>query len=202
MSCVFVPGDRFCWNYQDQVLANERVCRQLCSVWCCIVITHTQPLPRCFCLDPFLATFSACRAPSDGSALPQCIEVGFTQTAYIVECGGEFENDAHCGTFLEIHRPGPDYMSVLAEAKLRGQTTSGYRMTVLSTTCVLRWRCVPAALCAVTAHPSSCRYKGNASQSLCVGDHEVWWVLRTKCVRFSDACVCAQALLPAATAAA
>ena len=60
------------------------------------------------------------------------MEVGITQTAYIFECGGAFADSASCGTFLEVHRPGDD--AVLAETRLRGQYTSGYRMSIVSTT--------------------------------------------------------------------
>ncbi len=42
----------------------------------------------------------------DGVPINYCLEVGFTQNAWIVECGGDYKDDSHCGTFLEIHRPG------------------------------------------------------------------------------------------------
>lgn len=96
-----------------------------------------------------------CRAPLDGTEINYCMEVGFTQTAWIVECGGTYANDPHCGTFLEIHRPGDN--TTLSATKLRGQLTSGYRTTIMSTT-----------------------FKGNSSLLLCEGKHEIWWVIRTK----------------------
>ena len=72
------------------------------------------------------------------------MEVGITQTAYIVECGGAFADDEHCGTFLEVHRrsgganasaaTAVDPAEVLGETRLRGMYTSGYRMSLVSTT--------------------------------------------------------------------
>jgi len=99
-----------------------------------------------------------CRAPLDGSPLPLCLELGYTQNAYIVDCGGPWAGSEHCGTYLEIHRPGR--WEKLGESRLVNLATSGYRMTVISTT-----------------------YKKDSSKSLCYdpikkGGYEVWWVLR------------------------
>ena len=112
-------------------------------------------LPRCWNHNSSVIANEPCRAPADGAMIPLCLQLGVTQTAYIVECGGEFRNDPNCGTFLEIHRPGR--REVLAQARLRGQFASGYRSTVISTT-----------------------YRGNSSRVLCEGAHELWWVQRTR----------------------
>jgi len=53
-----------------------------------------------------------------------CVELAFSQNALVFECGNEFANDNHCGTFLEIHKPGDPI--ILSEIKLRGQFMSGY----------------------------------------------------------------------------
>ena len=117
-------------------------------------------LPRCWNRNDTLVANRNCRSPLDGSVLPLCIEVAVTQTSFIVECGGEFVDDEHCGTFLEIHRPG--YADKISEVRLRGMYPSGYRMTVISTT-----------------------YKANAAQTICYdqikkGLFEIWWVQRTR----------------------
>lgn len=62
--------------------------------------------PTCWNNNATVVGDQSCRAPLDGSMLPTCLEVAVTQTAYIVECGGRFRRSQHCGTFLEIHRPG------------------------------------------------------------------------------------------------
>ena len=51
------------------------------------------------------------------------MELAFTQTSLVVECGNEFVDDAHCGTFMEIHKPNDPI--ILSESKLRGQFMSG-----------------------------------------------------------------------------
>jgi hypothetical protein len=104
--------------------------------------------PECWNYNDTVVAGIRCRAPFDGSILEACVELGFTQTAWIVECGGKYATDPHCGTFLEIHLPGDP--TILAETRLRGQLTSGYRMTVMSTT-----------------------FKGDSSRTLCVGKYEV-----------------------------
>lgn len=111
--------------------------------------------PRCWNHNDSIVAHASCRAPLDGAELPLCMEVGITQTAYIPECGGKYLDDASCGTFLEIHKPGDP--TILSDVRLRGQYASGYRMAVISTT-----------------------YMRNLSRIICEGDHEVWWVHRTR----------------------
>ena len=116
--------------------------------------------PACWNWNESIVADAGCAAPADGAPLALCMAVGFTQTAHIIQCGGKFRTDEHCGTFLEVHRPGR--AEVLAEARLPQLAPSGYRMTVLPTT-----------------------YRGNDSAVLCWdaalrGAYEVWWVLRTR----------------------
>ena len=117
-------------------------------------------LPRCWNRNETVIGDGTCRSPSDGSSLNLCIELGITQTGFIYECGGEFKEDPHCGTFLEIHRPG--FADKVSETRLRGLYPSGYRMTVISTT-----------------------YKGDPNRTICYdqikqGKFEMWWVQRTR----------------------
>ena len=71
-----------------------------------------------------------------GQRQPYCMQVGFGQTAFIHVCGGEFANDNHCGTFLEIHLPNGSYYddenTVLSETKLTTSVTNGIVTTTLS----------------------------------------------------------------------
>jgi len=89
-------------------------------------------MPRCWNYNDSIDALGGCRAPSDGTPLPLCFEFGYTQTALVVECGGEWEDHPHCGTFLEIHRPGDT--AILSSVKLKAVLTSGYRSGVISTT--------------------------------------------------------------------
>lgn len=82
-------------------------------------------MPRCWNFNSSVVADRACRAPTDGSPVELCVELGVTQNAFIVECGGAHAEDPHCGTYLEVHRPG--MADVLSEARLPGMFTSGYR---------------------------------------------------------------------------
>jgi hypothetical protein len=94
------------------------------------------------------------------------MEVGYMQTAYIVQCRGEFAHAPNCGTYLEIH--SPDDEAVLSQVQLPGGFQAGYRMSGLNTT-----------------------YLGNSSRLLCYnsvssGQYEVWWVHRTRSNRIIE----------------
>jgi hypothetical protein len=115
--------------------------------------------PKCWNWNESIVADAGCAAPADGARLPLCLALGYTQTAYVVDCGGQYAGADNCGTLLEVHRPGR--RDVLASARLVGVVPSGYRMTVISTT-----------------------YQGDPGRVLCFdpingGRHEVWWVLRT-----------------------
>ena len=105
------------------------------NINCVIARLAARPfpvMPQCWNYNASVVADKPCRAPADGSNVDLCIEVGITQTAFIVECGGQYATSSHCGTFLEVHRPGSD--EVLAETRLRGMYTSGYRMSLISST--------------------------------------------------------------------
>ena len=115
-------------------------------------------MPACWNWNASVRAGLGCRSPLDGSPLPLCLELGYTQNAYVADCGGNYQGSGHCGTYLEVHRPGRE--DKLAEVRLPGVLPSGYLMTVISTT-----------------------YKRNASLALCFdpvkgGRYELWWVLR------------------------
>ena len=80
-----------------EVIANED---DPPVMWASQEATHTF----CVAPSPFLALTADthCRAPADGSPVQLCLELGVTQNAYIVECGGAHARDPHCGTYLEV----------------------------------------------------------------------------------------------------
>jgi hypothetical protein len=115
--------------------------------------------PPCWNWNASVVADAPCAAPGDGSPLPLCLAVGYTQSAFVVDCGGQYAGSPDCGTTLEVHRPGR--RGVLASTRLLAVNPSGYRMTVISTT-----------------------YMGDSARVICYdpvngGRHEVWWVLRT-----------------------
>ena len=103
----------------------------------------------------------------DGATSEKCVQLGYTQNAYVVQCGGAFKHDPHCGTYIEIHKPGDE--TIINEVQLPGGFPSGYRTVIL---------------------PLS--FKGRPNRVICFQDlrkasadddkinhYELWWVTRT-----------------------
>jgi hypothetical protein len=116
--------------------------------------------PSCWNYNDTINAFSSCRTDGDRKhTTPTCMEIGYMQTAYIVQCRGKYAHARNCGTYLEVHSPHDN--SLLSQVQLPGGFQSGYRMTGLNMT-----------------------YAGNSSRLLCYssvsgGQYEVWWVHRT-----------------------
>jgi hypothetical protein len=109
--------------------------------------------PVCWDRNDTVIAHGACRDPQTGVRGDRCLEIGFSQTAFIVECGAPGSRQTDCGAWLEIHLPNNP--EILAEAPLPGGFTSGYRMFNM-----------PLA------------YKGNEDTVLCMGNYEIWWTQR------------------------
>ena len=75
---------------------------------------------------------------TDGTAKKNCIQASYTQSAFIHVCGGDFANDPHCGTFLEVHRANGSPLDVeeivLSEKKITTRETSGMMTTTVDMT--------------------------------------------------------------------
>lgn len=76
---------------------------------------------------------------SKGDHEEHCMQVAYSQTAFIPACSSNSDNDSSsCGTFLEIHRPNgspydPDETTVLSERKITTPITNeGMITTTLS----------------------------------------------------------------------
>ncbi|KAL9183798.1 hypothetical protein ACHAXT_004654 [Thalassiosira profunda] len=71
-----------------------------------------------------------------GKKKPHCVQVAYSQNAFISVCGGEFANDDRCGTWLEIHKengtPYDDEATILSETKLTTPVTNGFLTTTMS----------------------------------------------------------------------
>jgi hypothetical protein len=93
--------------------------------------------PRCVDNNSTLDTMLNCTAP-DGTPMTRCVQVAYTQTAFIGLCDGPYKNDSHCGTFLEVHmRHGSPYNAeedIISSVKLETRNVSGYYTTVLPVT--------------------------------------------------------------------
>lgn len=90
-----------------------------------------------------------------GGTAPNCMMVGYAQTAFIAECGGEFRLSGRCGTFLEIHLP--DDEEILSEVHVAGGLHTGFRLAAIPL-----------------------NYKKEPNRLLCRGQYELWWVQRTR----------------------
>lgn len=144
----------------DEEVVFDEECEDLSTpTFACLGLrARRQPyrvFPVCWDRNESVDATAPCRAPLDGHMIPRCVQIAYTQTAFITECSHQYKDDPHCGTYLEVHKP--DDEEPLAVTKLRGQFTSGYRMSLLSTT-----------------------YKGRLDRLLCRGEHEIWWVQRTR----------------------
>jgi len=80
-------------------------------------------------------SMSSCFTP-EGEELPHCMQVAYTQSSFIHICEGEFADNEHCGTFLEIHRtngsPYDSETTVINSAKLTKREASGMVTTTMS----------------------------------------------------------------------
>lgn len=117
----------------------------------------------------------------NGDRFPSCLAIGYFSSAYVVQCGGAYREDDHCGTFVELHQAKTGEVAaaaasatltglatgksacgvrcnerVLAQVRLEGGFSGGYRTTTLPLT-----------------------IRGNASEVVCEGNYELWWVQRT-----------------------
>eukprot|EP01029_Cantina_marsupialis_P023060 TRINITY_DN5694_c0_g1_i1.p1 TRINITY_DN5694_c0_g1~~TRINITY_DN5694_c0_g1_i1.p1 ORF type:complete len:337 (-),score=45.82 TRINITY_DN5694_c0_g1_i1:163-1173(-) len=111
-------------------------------------------LPNCWDNNKEVVATAECRTALD-KELPCCVEIGFSQSAYIVQCGGAYLSDNHCGTFLEVHESANP--SIINEQRLVGQYTSGFRKSYIKTT-----------------------WSDHEDRVLCRGTYELWWVQRTR----------------------
>lgn len=70
-----------------------------------------------------------------GKRKPHCMQVSYSQNAFITVCGGQFADDNHCGTYLEIHKangtPYDNEATILSDAKITTPVTNGMQTTTL-----------------------------------------------------------------------
>lgn len=101
-------------------------------------------VPSCWDHNQTVDASLGCYDPEDGEWAPNCMQVGFSQNAFVHVCGGEHVDDETCGTYIELH--GTDggvgmEMGVemgdsvpLAERKITTRATNGMRTTTVSLT--------------------------------------------------------------------
>mmetsp|Transcript_10530 Transcript_10530/g.33515 ORF Transcript_10530/g.33515 Transcript_10530/m.33515 type:complete len:169 (-) Transcript_10530:489-995(-) len=75
------------------------------SATCLPSLLCVQAFPPCWDHNASVVANADCLDGS-GNRLPSCITVGYSQNAIVAECGNEYADSRHCGTFLELHSPG------------------------------------------------------------------------------------------------
>lgn len=93
--------------------------------------------PACVDHNMSLNTLSGCYT-IDGVYREKCMQVAYTQNAFIPLCGSEYADDDHCGVWLEIHirdgTPYNDENEVISAVKVTSSQVSGYMTTTLNLT--------------------------------------------------------------------
>ncbi|KAL7467854.1 hypothetical protein ACHAXS_008085 [Conticribra weissflogii] len=78
-----------------------------------------------------------CYTPK-GKRRKHCMQVSYSQNAYVTVCGGEYAHSDNCGTFLEIHKgngsPYDDESVTLSDVKITTPVTNGMLTTTLPVT--------------------------------------------------------------------
>jgi hypothetical protein len=104
-------------------------------------------VPSCWDHNQTIDSTSSCYTPNGQKSL-NCMQVSYSQNAFINVCGGSYANHPNCGTFIEIHRSnGSPYDSedaALSETKITNSETNGMTTTAIALA-----------------------YKGNSSRILC-----------------------------------
>lgn len=136
-----------------------RVTKQYNSSGCVGRLKALAPLdslvmPPCWDRNDTIDALASCYLV-DGRRKSNCVAVAYMQTALIPQCFGAFALDNHCGTFLEVHEPGNPI--ILSQTRLLGEYTNGFRTTTLPLF-----------------------FQGDTTRTICQGNYEVWWVLRTR----------------------
>lgn len=94
-------------------------------------------VPACWDHNETVDATLDCHTPH-GKRQSHCLQVSYSQNAYIHICGGEFANDDTCGEFLEVHKtngsPYDDERTILSDVRLEAYSTNGMQTTTLSTT--------------------------------------------------------------------
>ena len=93
--------------------------------------------PACIDNNQTIDVMKGCQTPV-GEHLDYCVAIAYTQNSFIGLCGGEHEDNPHCGTFIEIHQvqgsPYSEENTKIAEVEITTRDVSGYYSTVLPLT--------------------------------------------------------------------
>lgn len=116
----------------DEVVLDEScISKHVPHAHCLGMRKRTRPsslMAPCTDNNQTVNSLLPCFSPG-GERGEHCMQVAYTQSAFVHICEGEFEDDDHCGTFVEVHRlNGSPYDSeevVLSSTKLTRREASG-----------------------------------------------------------------------------
>ncbi|KAL7543226.1 hypothetical protein ACHAXR_012531 [Thalassiosira sp. AJA248-18] len=98
---------------------------------------RSKMMPPCWDYNQTVDSTLDCYTTA-GKRKKHCMQVSYSQNAYIYVCGGEFVDDNHCGTYLEIHKPNgtpyDDEATILSDVKITTPVTNGMQTTMLPLT--------------------------------------------------------------------
>ena len=123
----------------DDVLQIDEACAGLRDPHAACVAdrfaaSRSKVMPPCWDHNQTVDATLDCRTTA-GERRSHCMQVAYSQNAYIYVCGGDFANDDSCGTYLEIHKengtPYDDEATVLSDVKITTPVTNGMQMTTI-----------------------------------------------------------------------
>lgn len=91
-------------------------------------------VPACWDHNQTVDATLSCYTP-EGRKRPHCMQISYSQNAFISICGGEFTNDERCGSYIEIHRangsPYDSESTTLADTKIITEEIAGMYTTTI-----------------------------------------------------------------------
>lgn len=98
------------------------------------VAARSKIMPPCWDNNQTVDVTLDCHT-HEGKRRPHCMQVSYSQNAYIYVCGGDFANDDRCGTYLEIHKANgsasDDEATILSDVKITTPMTNGMQTTTI-----------------------------------------------------------------------
>ena len=180
-----IIGEKLCdksntahwYQYRFQVIKPFYTCRRVVEYRrdCAAKrVSKVQPYERAKCWDynTSLVADNDCYW-GNGTRRPFCVTMAFSSTNYVAQCTGfrnhgEFSNDNHCGTFIEIHLPNIT----------RGLLTGLYSEVQIEDV-LIDVKVPPGLASGFRTIPLPTQLNNNPRRILCRGSYQVWWVLRT-----------------------
>ncbi len=94
-------------------------------------------VPPCWDHNQTVDSTVSCYTPN-GDRKPNCMQVSYSQNAFVHVCGDKYYDDENCGSFIEIHRangsPYDPETTSLSETRIMKRETNGMSTTTIDLT--------------------------------------------------------------------